>query len=105
MPSRHASMYCFVHEFPHPALHVLVRVLSLVYDGCICDVFAMCAARHLSSYARMKGKKRSDLALEAFRNQETGPRALILPIKSGSHGLNLVRFSYRVTHVCTSNSW
>lgn len=45
----------------------------------------------VSSYARMKGKKRSDLALEAFRDKEMGPKALILPIKSGSHGLNLVR--------------
>ena len=37
----------------------------------------------------MKGKKRSELALAAFR-AEDGPRALMLPVKTGAHGLNLV---------------
>ena len=46
----------------------------------------------LYSYARMKGKKRSELALAAFR-AEDGPRALMLPVKTGAHGLNLVSFS------------
>lgn len=40
----------------------------------------------------MKGKKRSDLALQAFGDEENGAKVLLLPIKSGSHGLNLVSF-------------
>lgn len=43
----------------------------------------------------MKGKKRSELALKSFRAAAGGPRALILPIKSGSHGLNLVQAHFR----------
>lgn len=47
----------------------------------------------------MKGKKRSELALEAFRADE-GPRALMLPIKTGSHGLNLVRECPVAVDIC-----
>lgn len=50
-----------------------------------------------SSYARLKGQRRSDQALEAFRARD-GPRALMLPIKTGSHGLNLVRRSFFRIH-------
>ncbi|CAM9913537.1 unnamed protein product [Ectocarpus sp. 13 AM-2016] len=57
------------------------------------DIVELAFKENGVSYARMKGKKKSELALEAFR-AEGGPRALMLPIKTGSHGLNLVRLSY-----------
>ncbi|CAN0408089.1 unnamed protein product [Laminaria digitata] len=41
----------------------------------------------------MKGKKRSELALAAFRADD-GPRALMLPVKTGAHGLNLVEANH-----------
>lgn len=41
------------------------------------------------SYARMEGKNKLELASKSFR-AAGGPRALILPIKSESHRLNLV---------------
>ncbi|CAN0022803.1 unnamed protein product [Discosporangium mesarthrocarpum] len=58
------------------------------------DIVELAFRENSVRYARIQGKKGLDAALASFRDELEGVRALILPIKSGAHGLNLVEANH-----------